>query len=91
LIDGVGTIRGYLAAHAIPGVDAYVTGPAGIAADLDKVAADAGRTLLFATLGWSRPAPHRLPRPVLALTPLVAVAAAYLAAIGIAYMTIKAG
>ena len=43
--------RNYLAAHAIPGLHAYVTGPAGIAADLDQVADEAGRTLLIATLG----------------------------------------
>ena len=37
------------------GLHSYVTGPGGIAADLEHVAEDAGKTLLFATLG-PRPA-----------------------------------
>lgn len=92
VVDGVQEIRAYLAAHRIPGVSAYVTGPAGIAADLDKVAADAGRTLLVATLGLVLVLLLIVYRaPILALTPLLAVAAAYLVAIGIAYLTIEAG
>ena len=73
--NGVDQMREYLAAHPVPGLHAYVTGPAGIAADLDKVANEVGRTLLIATLGlvllllllvyraplctWSRRPSHR--------------------------------
>ncbi len=90
--DGVREIRAYLAAHEVPGVSAYVTGPAGIAADLDKVAADAGRTLLLATLGLVLILLLVVYRaPILALAPLLAVAAAYLVSIGIAYLAIEAG
>jgi RND superfamily putative drug exporter len=51
--EGVRTIRRYLAANAEPGVKAYVTGPGGIAADLEQVADEAGKTLLIATRSWS--------------------------------------
>jgi RND superfamily putative drug exporter len=90
--SGVAQIRGYLAAHAVPGLHAYVTGPAGIAADLDKVASEAGRTLLIATLGLVLVLLLLVYRaPLLALLPLLAVGAAYTVAIGIAYLVIKAG
>ncbi len=90
--DGVAQIRAYLAAHAIPGVAAYVTGPAGIAADLDQVASEAGETLLIATLGLVLILLLLVYRaPPLAVLPLVAVGAAYMVAVGIAYLLIKAG
>jgi putative drug exporter of the RND superfamily len=90
--DGVDTIRRYLAEHAIPGVSAYVTGPAGIATDLDRVANEAGRTLLIATLSLVLVLLLLVYRaPLLALLPLFAVGAAYLVAIGIAYLVIDAG
>jgi putative drug exporter of the RND superfamily len=90
--DGVDQIREYLAAHAVPGLQAYVTGPAGIAADLDRVANEAGETLLLATLGLVLVLLLLVYRaPLLALLPLIAVGAAYLVAIGIAYLLIKAG
>jgi RND superfamily putative drug exporter len=89
---GVAQIRAYLARRAIPGVSAYVTGPAGIAADLDRVASEAGETLLVATLSLVLVLLLLVYRaPLLALLPLLAVAAAYLVAIGIAYLTIEAG
>jgi RND superfamily putative drug exporter len=89
---GVAQMRGYLAAHPVPGLHAYVTGPAGIAADLDKVADEAGRTLLLATLGLVLILLLLVYRaPLLALLPLLAVGAAYTVAIGIAYLVIKAG
>jgi putative drug exporter of the RND superfamily len=89
---GVSQMRDYLAAHAVPGLHAYVTGPAGIAADLDQVADEAGRTLLIATLGLVLILLLLVYRaPLLALLPLVAVGAAYTVAIGIAYLLIKAG
>src|SRR6185312_9923741 len=90
--NGVAQMREYLAAHAVPGLHAYVTGPAGIAADLDKVANEAGRTLLIATLGLVLVLLLLVYRaPLLALLPLIAVGAAYTVAIGIAYLLIKAG
>ncbi len=89
---GVQRIRAYLAAHAIAGVSAYVTGPAGIAADLDTVAGEAGTTLLIATLTLVLVLLLIVYRaPLLALLPLVAVFAAYLVAIGIGYALISAG
>ncbi len=92
IVDGVERIRRYLDAHERPGLRAYVTGPGGIAADLEAIAADAGRTLLFATLGLVLLLLLLVYRaPVLALLPLLAVGAAYLVAIGIAYLLIEAG
>jgi RND superfamily putative drug exporter len=89
---GVGQIRAYLAAHPIAGVSAYVTGPAGIAADLDRVADDAGETLLIATLTLVLVLLLLVYRaPLLALLPLLAVFAAYLVSIGIGYLLISAG
>jgi putative drug exporter of the RND superfamily len=90
--SGVTEIREYLAAHAVPGLSAYVTGPAGIAADLDQVANEAGKTLLLATLGLVLVLLLLVYRaPLLALLPLIAVGAAYMVAIGIAYLLIKGG
>jgi putative drug exporter of the RND superfamily len=90
--SGVAKIREYLAAHAVPGLSAYVTGPAGIAADLDQVANEAGTTLLIATLTLVLVLLLLVYRaPPLALLPLIAVGAAYMVAIGISYLLIKAG
>ena len=75
-----------------PGLRAYVTGPGGIAADLERVAEEAGRTLLIATLGLVLILLLVVYRaPILALLPLLVVGAAYLVAIGIAYLLIEAG
>ncbi|HVD40699.1 MAG TPA: MMPL family transporter [Solirubrobacterales bacterium] len=92
IVDGVERIRRYLSAHERPGLRAYVTGPGGIAADLESIAADAGRTLLIATLGLVLLLLLLVYRaPVLALLPLLVVGLAYLVAIGIAYLLIEAG
>jgi putative drug exporter of the RND superfamily len=92
VVDGVETIRRYLRAHERPGLHAYVTGPGGIAADLEAVAEDAGRTLLIATLGLVLLLLLAVYRaPILALLPLLVVGLAYLVAIGIAYLLIEAG
>ena len=92
LVKGVAKIRAYLAAHRRAGLSSYVTGPGGMAADLERVADDAGRTLLFATLGLVLLLLLFVYRaPVLALLPLVAVGTAYLTAIGVAYSLIQAG
>jgi putative drug exporter of the RND superfamily len=92
VVEGVERIRRYLRAHERPGLHAFVTGPGGIAADLEAVAADAGRTLLIATLGLVLLLLLLVYRaPILALLPLLAVGLAYLVAIGIAYLLIEAG
>jgi putative drug exporter of the RND superfamily len=92
IVADVERIRRYLSEHARPGLQAFVTGPGGIAADLETIAADASRTLLIATLGLVLLLLLVVYRsPVLALLPLVSVGAAYLVAIGIAYLLIEAG
>ncbi|HKH64134.1 MAG TPA: MMPL family transporter [Solirubrobacterales bacterium] len=92
VVEGVEQIRRYLRTHERPGLRAYVTGPGGIAADLEAVAADAGRTLLVATLGLVLLLLLLVYRaPILALLPLLAVGFAYLATIAIAYLLIEAG
>jgi RND superfamily putative drug exporter len=92
IVDGVRRIRAYLRARARPGLHAFVTGPGGIAADLEQVASEASRTLLFATVGLVLLLLLLVYRaPVLALLPLAAVAAAYLVAVGVAYLLVDAG
>jgi putative drug exporter of the RND superfamily len=92
IVDDVEQIRSYLGEHERPGLRAFVTGPGGIAADLEAIASDASRTLLVATLGLVLLLLLVVYRsPVLALLPLISVGAAYLVAIGIAYLLIEAG
>lgn len=92
IVTGVAQIRAYLAAHRPPGLHSYVTGPGGIAADLERVADDAGTTLLLAALGLVLVLLLLVYRaPIFALLPLLAVGAAYLVAIGIVYLLIEAG
>ncbi len=77
---------------ASPACSSYVTGPGGIAADLEQVADEAGKTLLIATLGLVLILLLVVYRaPLLALLPLLVVGIAYLVAIGIAYLLIEAG
>ncbi len=92
IVGGVHQIRRYLGEHHRPGLEAYVTGPAGIAADLDRVADEAGQTLLIATLALVLILLLVVYRaPLLAVLPLLTVGAAYMTAIGIAYLLIEAG
>ena len=92
VVQGVKQIRAYLRAHPRPGLRSFVTGPGGIAADLEATASEAAHTLLFATVGLVLILLLLVYRaPVLALLPLLAVGAAYLVAIGIAYLLIDAG
>jgi RND superfamily putative drug exporter len=92
VVAGVGKIRRYLDAHRPPGLHSYVTGPGGIAADLEHVAEDAGTTLLFATLGLVLLLLLLVYRaPILAPLPLFVVGSAYLVASGGVYLLIKAG
>jgi putative drug exporter of the RND superfamily len=91
IVSGVEKIRRYLRAHEQPGVRAFVTGPGGVAADLERIAEDAGRTLLIATLGLVLLLLLAVYRaPILALLPLLVVGLAYLAAIGVIYLLIEA-
>jgi RND superfamily putative drug exporter len=92
VVDGVKEIRAYLAAHPHPGLRSYVTGPAGVAADLEQVAEDAGQTLLIATLSLVLFLLLLVYRaPLLALMPLLVVGTAYLIAIGLTYLLIQSG
>jgi putative drug exporter of the RND superfamily len=92
VVGGVHRIRRYLARHRTPGLRSYVTGPAGIAADLDRVAQNAGQTLLIATLSLVLFLLLLVYRaPVLAVLPLLAVGAAYLVACGVVYLLIEVG
>jgi RND superfamily putative drug exporter len=92
ILSGVRTIRHYLGEHAKPGLNTYVTGPGGIAADLEQVADEAGKTLLIATLSLVLILLLVVYRaPLLAVLPLLVVGTAYLAATGIAYLLIEAG
>ncbi len=92
IVGGVKKIRAYLAAHRHPGLHSYVTGPGGLAADLEQVAEDAGQTLLIATLSLVLLLLLLVYRaPPLALLPLLVVGTAYLIAIGVTYLLIDAG
>jgi RND superfamily putative drug exporter len=92
VVHGVKEIRAYLAAHRHPGLSSYVTGPGGVAADLEQVAEDAGRTLLIATLSLVLLLLLLVYRaPLLALMPLLVVGTAYLIAIGLTYLLIESG
>jgi RND superfamily putative drug exporter len=92
IVAGVHTIRAYLAAHARPGLNIYVTGPGGIAADLEQVADEAGETLLIATLSLVLVLLLVVYRaPLLGVLPLLVVGTAYMLATGIAYLLIEAG
>ncbi len=92
IVEGVQTIRDYLGEHRRPGLGAYVTGPGGIAADLEQVANEAGKTLLIATLSLVLVLLLIVYRaPLLAVLPLAVVGTAYMVAIGISYLLIEAG
>jgi RND superfamily putative drug exporter len=92
IVEGVGTIRHYLDLHRPPGLRSYVTGPAGVAADLERVAESAGSTLLIATVSLVLILLLCVYRvPLLALLPLIGVGIAYAVATGIAYLLIESG
>ncbi len=92
IVDGVDEIRRYLHRHQVEGLTSHVTGPAGMAADLEQVADEAGETLLIATVGLVLILLLLVYRaPALALLPMVSVGFAYAIASGIAYLLIEAG
>ena len=89
---GVERFRVLLRENAVAGLQAHVTGPAGVAADLERIADNAGKTLLLATVGLVLLLLLLVYRaPLLALTPLLVVGTAYLLASAIAYGLIEAG
>jgi RND superfamily putative drug exporter len=91
-IGSVGKIRKYLRQHHRPGLRSYVTGPGALAEDLERVADDAGETLLLAALGLVLVLLLLIYRaPILAVLPLLVVGAAYMVASGVVYLLIKAG
>jgi putative drug exporter of the RND superfamily len=70
-----------------PGLNAYITGPAGLAADLDKLAAKAGTTLLIVTVALVLILLFIVYRaPLLTVLPLIVVGAAYFVVSGIVYL-----
>jgi RND superfamily putative drug exporter len=91
-LGGVGKIRRYLRAHRRAGLRSYVTGPGALAADLERVADEAGETLLLAALGLVLLLLLLVYRaPVLAVLPLLVVGTAYLVATGVVYLLNKSG
>jgi RND superfamily putative drug exporter len=91
-LGGVGKIRRYLRQHRRAGLHSYVTGPGAVAADLERVADDAGQTLLLAALGLVLLLLLLVYRaPLLAVLPLLVVGTAYLVATGVVYLLIKSG
>ncbi len=89
---GVHAVRRIVRANAPPGLQAHVAGPAGIAVDFEHAANDAGAVLLYVTATLVLVLLLAVYRaPVLALLPLLVVAAAYLVTAGITYLLIKGG
>jgi RND superfamily putative drug exporter len=93
ITGGVHRLRALLAQSDLPaGLEAHVTGPAGLAVDLEQSADSAGRTLLFVTTGLVLLLLLVVYRaPLVALVPLVSVACAYLATAGVTYLLIRSG
>ena len=84
--DAVTRIRKLLRTATPPGLVAHVTGPAGLAADLEKIAAKAGTTLLIVTVALVLILLFVVYRaPLLTVLPLVVVGAAYFVVSGIVY------
>ena len=92
ITGGVHRLRALLEQTPLPpGLEAHVTGPAGLAVDLEASADSAGRTLLFVTTGLVLVLLLLVYRaPLLAVVPLVSVACAYLVTAGVTYLLIKA-
>jgi putative drug exporter of the RND superfamily len=85
--DAVARIQKLLRTATPPGLSAYITGPAGLAADLDKLAAKAGTTLLVVTVALVLILLLAIYRaPMMAVLPLVVVGAAYFVVSGIVYV-----
>ncbi len=85
--DSVARIHKLLRTATPPGLGAYITGPAGLAADLEKIAAKAGTTLLVVTVALVLILLLAVYRaPMMAVLPLVVVGIAYFVVSGIVYL-----
>jgi RND superfamily putative drug exporter len=85
--DSVVRIHKLLRTATPPGLGAYITGPAGLAADLEKIAAKAGTTLLVVTVALVLILLLAIYRaPIMSVLPLVVVGAAYFVVSGIIYL-----
>ena len=85
--DAVGRIQKLLHTATPPGLASYITGPAGLAADLDRLAAKAGTTLLIVTVALVLILLFVVYRaPLLTVLPLIVVGAAYFVVSGIVYL-----
>ena len=85
--DAVKRIDGVLRSTTPPGLRAYITGPAGLAADLERIAARAGSTLLIVTVALVLLLLLAIYRaPLLTVLPLIVVGAAYFVVSGIVYL-----
>ncbi len=85
--DSVARIHKLLRTSTPVGLGAYITGPAGLAADLERIAAKAGTTLLVVTIALVLILLLAIYRaPVMAVLPLVVVGAAYFVVSGIVYL-----
>jgi RND superfamily putative drug exporter len=93
ITGGVHRLRTLLdQANLPPGLQGHVTGPAGLAVDLEQSADSAGRTLLFVTTGLVLLLLLLVYRaPLLAIVPLITVACAYLVTAGATYLLIRSG
>jgi RND superfamily putative drug exporter len=84
--DSVARIHKLLRTTTPPGLGAYVTGPAGLAADLERIAAKAGTTLLVVTVALVLILLFAIYRaPIMTVLPLIVVGAAYFVVSGIVY------
>jgi len=91
ITPAVHRMRAVVRAQTPAGLQAHVTGPAGIAVDFEHAADDAGRMLLYVTAGLVLLLLLIVYRsPTLAVLPLVVVAMAYLVAAGLTYLLIEA-
>ena len=85
--DSVARIHKLLRTATPPGLGAYITGPAGLAADLERIAAKAGTTLLIVTVALVLVLLLAVYRaPMMAVLPLIVVGAAYFVVSGIVYL-----
>jgi putative drug exporter of the RND superfamily len=85
--NAVNQIQKLLRTSTPPGLGSYITGPAGLAADLDKLAAKAGTTLLIVTVALVLILLFIVYRaPFLTVLPLIVVGAAYFVVSGIVYL-----
>ena len=87
ITDSVVRIHKLLRTATPAGLGAYITGPAGLAADLERIAAKAGTTLLVVTVALVLILLLAIYRaPMMTVLPLIVVGAAYFVVSGIVYL-----